>query len=270
MFDQMRERGYDAGTNYREGGLQFIDRWGTGVLGQSGGLYLDEGGQYRMDSEGTITWNGAGIVGSAASAAFGRELAERYGTSKLPGSQSGIVYDDWNQTGLVATGLDLVAYTTSFNLSGGVDPFVYGNFSVMGNFLDIYINGNAIERELLNLTSHLWGMESIQGVSLGAGGILGEYSFLLDLTTIDSSFLNISGINDISFMVRTVSVWELGLDANTTYAKEMGFNFFSGAIAYGNDPFATVVPEPATLAMIGLGLAGLGYARRRQKRTTAA
>ena len=55
-------------------------------------------------------------------------------------------------------------------------------------------------------------------------------------------------------------------------AAARGFDFTSGVLTWDGmtDPNA-VVPEPATLAMIGLGLAGLGWARRRQQmRATAA
>ena len=44
-----------------------------------------------------------------------------------------------------------------------------------------------------------------------------------------------------------------------------GWSFTAGALVWTDGVDPTVVPEPATLAMLGLGLAGLGLARRRRK-----
>ena len=253
MFDQMRARGYDAGTNYREGGLMHMDRLGGGVIGQSGGYYFDEGGQFIMDVHGVI---------QRAESTRGQS-----GHNFVTGSQ--VAFDDWNQYGLVMTGADLIAYTTFFRAFGdSADNVLFGNFSVLGEFTGLLINGNWIDASLFTMFDAMYtGTES----RLINRGVLGDYAFMLDLNNIDASFWNVDGYNDVSFMVRTMSAWELDIIANTTYAREMGVNFFSAGIGFGagGDRLDNVVPEPATMALIGLGLAGLGYARVRRNRRDA-
>ena len=143
MFDQTRARGYQAGTNYREGGLSNIDKGGGGVIGQSGGYYFDEGGQYTLDAQGNITFNNG-----PRTATYGDSKNPSYNTSGT-NNAAAVAYDDWNQHGLVCTGLDLIAYTTNFNTSLGYDTIISGTFNVLGHFLDVYINGNKIDKDLL-------------------------------------------------------------------------------------------------------------------------
>jgi hypothetical protein len=49
---------------------------------------------------------------------------------------------------------------------------------------------------------------------------------------------------------------------NTTLGKLF---FASNFLPTGQGTFTARVPEPATLALIGIGLAGLGYSRRQRK-----
>ncbi|MCL1860362.1 MAG: PEPxxWA-CTERM sorting domain-containing protein [Proteobacteria bacterium] len=243
------------GVGY-QAGLKYIDT-GKGVIGASAGLYYDEAGQYHMDASGNITFDG-NLSGKSSNAAS-------------------VEYDDWNQHGIVLTGADLIAYTVGFT-ANGTDTMIEGSFGVLGDFRDVYVNGNKIDQSLLNLTENVYGTTIIRGNSNGDGvgkGIVGQYTMSLDLSDIDPSFWNADGYNNISFLVGTVTPWMLGLGANDApalggsnpyaypYAIVAGFNYFSADIQYYSGP--SPVPEPETWAMLlaGLGMIGATVKRRR-------
>ncbi|MDR2208554.1 MAG: hypothetical protein LBE22_06255 [Azoarcus sp.] len=105
-----------------QAGLKYIDT-GKGVIGASAGLYYDEAGQYHMDAAGNITFDGNLSGGNNAAS---------------------IIYDDWNQHGIVLTGADLLAYTVGFD-ANGANTIIEGSFNVLGVFYDVYVNGNKID-----------------------------------------------------------------------------------------------------------------------------
>ena len=236
-----------------QAGLKYIDT-GKGVIGASAGVYYDEAGQYSMDENFNITFNG-NVSGASTN-------GQR------------IVYDDWNQHGIVLTAADVIAYSVGF-AANGTDTMIEGSFAVLGDFRDVYVNGNKIDRSLLNLTEDLYGNVILEG-NLNAGkGVVGQYTMSLDLANIDPSFWNEDGYNNISFLVASVTPWMLGLEANNAvalgassnpydypYSIIAGFNYFSGDLQYHSG--ISAIPEPESWAMLLAGLGIVGTTARRR------
>jgi len=188
------------------------------------------------------------------------------------GANAGVIFIDDFNTEAGAAGVSSLNYTG------------FSNWTVSGGTVDVVANSNG------------WGITCAGGSgkcvdldgSNGNAGILtssllslgaGTYSLSFDISgnqrggAADSFTLALGGYLNESFNLSATAPWQTVTRTFTVLgdtANNIIFNHAGGdniGIMLDNVSLSkTDVPEPATLAMFGLGLIGLGFARRRQAR----
>lgn len=188
------------------------------------------------------------------------------------GANAGVIFIDNFDTEAGDAGVSSLNYTG------------FSNWTVSDGTVDVVANPNG------------WGITCVGGSgkcvdldgSNGNAGILtstlmslsaGTYSLSFDISgnqrggASDSFTLALGGFLNESFNLSATAPWQTVTRSFTVLsdsANSIIFNHAGGdnvGIMLDNVSLSkTDVPEPATLAMFGLGLIGLGFARRRQAR----
>jgi hypothetical protein len=167
----------------------------------------------------------------------------------------------------------LYAFVNSFNYTQGGESVINGWFSTLGEFVDIYINGvNLSETNALIIGTDLLSSEWFE-----------SYDISIDLAALYAEGIVQNGNNNIAFIVDAKP-----LDYYVNRAVEHGINEYDdGGLAFAagltqtfsslppeppeppQPPETPETPEPATLLIIGMGLAGLGIRRKMMNKKSA-
>jgi hypothetical protein len=176
---------------------------------------------------------------------FGPNLVNNGGfeaTSTIAGS-------GWTTSGFSGEGFDFFVDTAPANAHSGTHSFAGGGIGAPG-----FISQNLATTPGRNYNIHLW-LANLSGFAEGTElQVLWGGNVVFDRTDILASGYNLINIDPLA--TGTTTTLSIGLRDENFFLNIDDISVFA------------VVPEPATFALLGLGFAGIGIARRKAANKT--
>lgn len=183
------------------------------------------------------------IIASLCSLCFAQAASATVMTLDGDRSTWNTVYD--------SSEVDVEFQTTKYNWVDGYNDLINVAYAPSGASLII---------DFIALGSATVTLDSFDLGNWLNNGAATKYS-IYDLSNLSTALVSVSPIV-VTYSTTSHPTYNIGLSSTTGIRLEVGPDLYN--IGIDNIAFSTSVPEPTTVALLGFGLAGLGFGRKRK------